>query len=71
MTEKELFEELVKHELAVMEAKLLIKEDCEIAKESGVEKEQIALIKKAAKLHADARFEQNEALVAKYEELTS
>jgi hypothetical protein len=41
----------------------------------SVEKEQIALIKKAAKLHADARFEeikaQNEALVAKYEELTS
>lgn len=75
MTEKELFDELVKHELSLLETKLLIKEDVESAKESGVSKEDIPLIKKAAKLHANAKFEEmtaeNEALIAKYEELTS
>lgn len=75
MTEKELFNKLVQHELSIIEAKVLIKEDCDSAKESGISKEDIALIKKAASVHAQAKFDelkaQSEAFQAKYEELTN
>ena len=75
MTEKEFFNALVEQELAMMEAKEVVKGLTEDAKESGIEKEEIALIKKAAKLHAAAKFEEtkaaNEALAQTYERLTS
>lgn len=75
MTEKEFFNALVEQELAVMEAKEVVKGLSEDAKESGIEKDEIALIKKAAKLHAAAKFEEtkaaNEALAETYERLTN
>lgn len=75
MTDKELFAALVEQELAIMEAKLMMKDAADRAKEDGVEKEDISLIKKAAKLHAVAKFEEtkaaNEALVEIYERLTN
>ena len=75
MTEKEFFNALVEQELAVMEAKEVVRGLSEDAKESGIEKDEIALIKKAAKLHAAAKFEEtkaaNEALAQTYERLTN
>lgn len=75
MTEKEFFSALVVQELAMMEAKEVVKGLSEQAKESGIEKDEITLIKKAAKLHAAAKFEEtkaaNEALAETYERLTS
>lgn len=75
MTDKEFFNALVEQEFAMMEAKLVIKDLSDQAKESGLENEEIALIKKAAKLHAAAKFEEtkaaNEALAETYERLTS
>lgn len=75
MTEKEFFNALVEQEIVVMEAKEVVKGLSEDAKESGIEKDEIALIKKAAKLYAAAKFEEtkaaNEALAETYERLTS
>ena len=75
MTDKEFFNALVEQELAMMEAKEVVKGLVEQAKESGIEKEEIVLIKKAAKLHAAAKYEEtkaaNEALAETYERLTS
>ena len=75
MTDKELFAALVEQELVIMEAKAVMKDAADQAKESGVDKEEIALIKKSAKLHAAAKFEEtkaaNEALVEIYERLTN
>ena len=75
MTDKEFFNALVEQELVMMEAKEVIKGLTEDAKESGIEKDDVALIKKSAKLHAAAKFEEtkaaNEALVEIYERLTN
>jgi len=74
MTEKELFEKLVQQELVIMEAKAVSKESCDAAKEDGISKDNIALIKKAAAVFAASKFDElkskNEAFEAKYEELT-
>lgn len=74
MTEQKLFEALVQQELAALASKEEVKAIVEEAKDSGVDKDAIKLIKKAAKLHANVKFEEmqaeNEALIAKYEELT-
>lgn len=75
MNDKKLFAALVEQELAIMEAKAVMKDAADQAKESGVDKEEIALIKKSAKLHAVDKFEEtkatNEALVEIYERLTN
>lgn len=73
MTERELFDTFVQLTLNTLAIREETKAVAEAAKEVGHDKEDIALIKKAAKLHATAEFEANkaanEALVAKYEAL--
>ena len=75
MTEQQLFDALVQQELAVLAVKAEVKAVVEAAKEADIDKEDIKLIKKAAKLHANTKFEEmqaeNEALIAKYEELVN
>lgn len=73
MTEQQLFDALVEQELAALAVKAEVKAIAEAAKEADIDKEDIKLIKKAAKLNANTKFEEmraeNEALIAKYEEL--
>ena len=73
MTEQQLFDALVQQELAALAVKAEVKAIVEAAKEADIDKEDIKLIKKAAKLNANTKFEEmqaeNEALIAKYEEL--
>lgn len=73
MTEQQLFDALVQQELAALAVKAEVKAIAEAAKEADIDKESIKLIKKAAKLYANTKFEEmqaeNEALIAKYEEL--
>jgi hypothetical protein len=75
MTEKELFEQLVTKNLDLLCTREEIKEILSKAKEADFEKEELALIKAAAVLHAKASFEEtkakNEALVETYERLTA
>jgi NACalpha-BTF3-like transcription factor len=75
MTEQQLFDSLVQQELAALAVKTEVKAITEAAKEADIDKEDIKLIKKAAKLHANTKFEEmqaeNEALIAKYEELVN
>lgn len=75
MKDKELFAALVEQELAALAVKAEVKSIVEAAKEADIDKEDIKLIKKAAKLHANTKFEEmqaeNEALIAKYEELVN
>lgn len=58
MTEQQLFDALVQQELAALVVKAEVKAVVESAKEADIDKEDIKLIKKAAKLHANTKFEE-------------
>lgn len=74
MTETELFERFITLELEALATKENVKELTNEAKEEGIDKEDIALIKASAKLHVANAFEEKSAhqraLEAKYKELT-
>lgn len=74
MTEESLFERFINLELAAMAHKEDVKELVEEAKEAGIDKEDIALVKASAKLHVNNTFEEKtahqRALETKYKELT-
>ena len=53
MTEQQLFDALVQQELAALAVKAEVKAVVEAAKEADIDKEDVKLIKKAAKLHAN------------------
>lgn len=74
MTENELFERFISLELEALATKENVKSLQDEAKVAGIDKVDIALVKKAAKLHVDDAFEEKtdaaRALEAKYKELT-
>lgn len=81
LTEKELFDRLVQLEtdkLTVAEDIKQIKKDSQFDEDDnpqGIAKESLALVHAAAKLEAKQNFcefkEKNEAVIAKYDELTA
>jgi UTP-glucose-1-phosphate uridylyltransferase len=74
MTEQQLFERFINLELDAMAIKENVKALVEEAKENGIDKEDIALIKASAKLHVANAFEEKSAhqraLEEKYKALT-
>lgn len=74
MTENDLFERFISLELNALAHKEDVKSLVDEAKENGIDKEDIALIKASAKLHVNNAFEEKSAhqraLEAKYKELT-
>lgn len=74
LTESALFERFISLELEALATKENVKALVEEAKDSNIDKEDIALIKASAKLHVANAFEEKTAhqrkLEEKYKELT-
>lgn len=74
MTEPELFERLISQELEVLATKENTKALLDEAKEAGIDKHDITLIKASAKIHVANTFEEKTSaareLEEKYKELT-
>lgn len=68
MTEGELFEKCINQELELLASKENYKALLNDAKDSGLDKKDIALVKASAKIHVDNAFEEKTAAARELEE---